>query len=274
MKAFFRAFTFLFSVWLLGACVNEPDCLDQRITDVQFAFRKMFDGRADTVFISGIQIEGRPEIFWPNRLSAGVIMPMNPYGNEIRYFIEQASGTKQLDLTYNRRLQLITEDCGERILLEDVQIVAHNFDSVRVINLEQSNPVARVEIFRCPQPRDFRFIFRTFDANDNKISEQVLVESISANFIEEPILSNANIRAANLPLNLNDDVAAYYFEFPSGARDTLFISYNALQRNLFKVCGATTLYNQLDVVYSTFGETVVVRDSIREPAIINIEIFR
>ncbi len=273
MKRIFSISLVFLLLGISGACVNEPDCLDLRITDVQLVFRKMFDGRADTVFISGIEIEGKDSIFFTNRLASGLELPLDPYNDATTYTIYQFSEINSINLSHKRRLQLITEECGERILIEGVTLLSSTLDSVRVLSIKESNPVARVEIYRCPQPMALRFIFRVF-SNENLVSEQVLVESISSDFIGVPLYTNATIRAANLPLNIASNTASYYFQFPSGERDTLTVSYSSLQKQIFNVCGETTLYNNLDVTYDTFQQVNIVRDSIREPAIINIEIIR
>lgn len=273
MKAFFKAFTFFISLWLLASCVNEPDCLNLRITDVQINFRKMFDGKADTVFVNGIEVEGLDGVFYANRLVTSVPLPLNYYAEETRFNIYQPGSINNIGIGHTRKVQLITPDCGERILIEDVRLKTSSYDSLRIINLKESNPVANINIYRCPEPMAFRFIFRT-RSNGNIISEQVRVENLSADFFTTPFYSNTNIRAANLPINVNSNKADYYFEFESGVRDTLSITYNSLKREIFKVCGETTLYNQLKILSHTFQDAKIVRDSIREPAIINIEIFR
>jgi hypothetical protein len=273
MKRFFGISLVFFLCGMLGACVNEPDCLDLRITNVQFAFRKMFDGRADTVFIAGVEIIGKDTILFQNRITTGLILPLDPFTDGTAYRLFQPAGINEISLSHNRRLQLITEDCGERILIEGVDLSATTLDSVRVLKLEESNPVARVEIYRCPQPSAVRFIFRTL-SNGNLISEQVRVVALSTDFFQGNIYSNAMIRAANLPINLASNQATYFFQFEDDRRDTLSITYQSLQRKIFEVCGETTLYNQLKKSYHTFQSVEIVRDSIREPAIINIEIIR
>jgi len=273
MKRIFSISLVFLLLGISGACVNEPDCLDLRITDVQLVFRKMFDGRADTVLVGGVEIIGKDTVLFQNRIATGLVLPLDPFTDATAYRLFQPSGINEIYLSHQRRLQLITEECGERILIEGVAITSSTLDSVRVLNLKDSNPVARVEIYRCPQPSAVRFIFRTI-VNENKVSEQVRVINLSSDFIPGVLYSNTNIRAANLPINPFNNQATYYFEFEEGRRDTLSISYNSLQRNIFDVCGETTLYNELKQSFHTFQSVEIVRDSIREPAIINIEIFR
>lgn len=271
---------FLFFAVLAVSCLDEPDCYNLNNNIVGISFRKLADNKADTLAIVGVTIEGTDSIFHSFRLVTGLELPLNFYTSESDIVIEmldrETTVAKTLSLGYNSRIQFVSEDCGEKFVISDLDVIASDFDSVRVVNSSPGNtPTTNVIVYRCPVTDLMRIGFRQLFMDEDSLGDplDVFVNGIAADFLTNPLYSQDTASSFLLPLNPESAGAQYEFDFTSGS-GTLEVGYRAVDSTRYALCGPQTFFADLAIVASDFDITTVVKDSIQDPPVTNIMLQR
>src|SRR6187431_2998643 len=79
-----------FIIFLLFAisCLDEPDCFRLNNNIIGIAFKKMYDGKADTVGVLGIQALSAPQVdFLKGRYADGTYLPLDFFNQETAYTV-------------------------------------------------------------------------------------------------------------------------------------------------------------------------------------------
>lgn len=133
------------------SCLDGPDCIEKRNNLVGISFKQYSDFKTalsqqiDTVTARGA-VAG---LSGPAKTSS-IVLPID-YLNDTTYLnIKIAGMDHPLVLTYQSKVQFISNDCGEKYVLSSLHVAEHDFDSVSVIN---STPgvnatVSNIVIFR------------------------------------------------------------------------------------------------------------------------------
>lgn len=125
---------------LLGACLDDPECLRKSDTALVISFKKIADGKADTLIFYNISAAGSDSIFYKDQPEdvrdtlASVLLAVNPYLDETTYTFQFEGEQVLLKVGYKSRTKFISEDCGSEQLLYDLKILETQFDSVRIVN--------------------------------------------------------------------------------------------------------------------------------------------
>ena len=125
---------------LLGACLDEPECLRKADTALVISFKKIVDGKADTLIFYNIAAVGSDSIFYKDQPEdlrdtlTSVLLAVNPFSSETTYTFQTQDEQVLLKVGYKSRTKFISEDCGSEQLLYDLKILETQFDSVRIVN--------------------------------------------------------------------------------------------------------------------------------------------
>ena len=256
---------FIFFLLLAVACLDQPECFSLNNNIIGISFRKLSDNKADTVFFHTITADGTDSVFRTDNLMNGLDLPLNFYKDTTTYYFDGLNGADSIRLNYSARTQFVSAECGERFVLENLRILSHSFDSIRVLN---TTPKANrsvgtnLEIYRCPNTSSIKIRF----------SAEVTITSITTDYPTAILFTSETIETINIPLNTASSASAIQFEFSDGTSKQLSLAYNRTMQTLFSVCGPQTILSDFEVLSTTFSTVEVKRNTIQDPPLTNLEI--
>lgn len=271
---------FLFFALLAVSCLDEPDCYNLNNNVIGISFRKLADNKADTVAMVGVTIDGTDSVFYPFRLVTGVELPLNFYASESEISFQRlnrdAAITDRLLLAYRSQIQFVSEDCGERFLISNLEVLESDFDSIQVVNASPGNTTStNLVVYRCPQTDLMRVGFRQLNMDEDSIGTlmDVFVDGILTDFSPDVLYPDDTANAFLLPLNPAATSARYDFDFTSGSGHVT-MGYRTVETTRYNLCGTQLFFADLAVVDSDFDKVIVVKDSIQDPPVTNILLQR
>lgn len=271
---------FLFFALLAVSCLDEPDCYNLNNNVIGISFRKLADNKADTVAMVGVTIDGTDSVFYPFRLVTGVELPLNFYASESEISFQRlnrdAAITDRLLLAYRSQIQFVSEDCGERFLISNLEVLESDFDSIQVVNASPGNTTStNLVVYRCPQTDLMRVGFRQLNMDEDSIGTlmDVFVDGILTDFSPDVLYPDDTASAFLLPLNPAATSARYDFDFTSGSGHVT-MGYRTVETTRYNLCGTQLFFADLAVVDSDFDKVIVVKDSIQDPPVTNILLQR
>ena len=271
---------FLFFALLAVSCLDEPDCYNLNNNVIGISFRKLADNKADTVAMVGVTIDGTDSVFYPFRLVTGVELPLNFYASESEISFQrldrEAAITDRLLLAYRSQIQFVSEDCGERFLISNLEVLESDFDSIQVVNASPGKTTStNLVVYRCPQTDLMRVGFRQLNMDEDSIGTlmDVFVDGILTDFSRDVFYPDDTASAFLLPLNPAATSARYDFDFTSGSGNVT-MGYRTVETTRYNLCGTQLFFADLAVVDSDFDKAIVVKDSIQDPPVTNILLQR
>jgi hypothetical protein len=271
-KIFWMAFFF----FLMGSCLDEPDCVDVSNGFIGISFKKMFDGKADTVAFVGVQSPDSDSIFYQFTRATAIELPLNPFVNQTSYQLVEVYGENFLEMNYMKSTtQFVSEDCGIRHIFSDLEFANYDFDSVKIVtNALASSVQINLEVYRCPRTNLAKVTFRKI-VGVNEVADTVYLNNLSADFAAVFFIPNDTLSTINLPLNQNAPSTTFTFDFKDGSSNTITFNYTRTAWDEFQThCGTQTLFSQLSSSVHDFTDVEIRNDSIQDPPRTNVAIFK
>lgn len=258
----------------VASCLDEPDCFQLNNNFVGISFKKIFDGKADTVAIVGITTPATDSIFYPFRLATNIQLELNPFEESTDFTLETLLNEEfLLDLGYKTSFKFISEDCGTQTILSGFAVNNHTFDSIKVVSGNLTNPPQiNLEVYRCPRTNLLKLSFRKL-VDGVEVADSVQLVNVTADYPVEFYFPTTKVPAINLPLNPNASSTQFAFEFIDGSLRTLLVTYAKEISTKYPRCAPTLIYDLVNST-STFSEVISKRDSIQDPPITNFAIFK
>lgn len=260
-----KAGWFVFFALLASSCLDEPECFSLNNNIVGISFRRLSTGGADTVFFKAIRAEGTDSVFVENAVLTNINLPLNYYQNQTIYRFEGLTLNHTLQLDYTAKAQFVSVDCGERFILSQLRPSSETFDSLRLIGdtpKRARQNGTNLEIYRCPNTSQVELRF----------AQAVKITSGSTMGYTAPLLlSTAEVTTLAIPLNIEADESTIRLSFDSVVK-TITISYSRSESTLFSKCGPQTVLSDFQIVSSDFTSARVIRSTIQDPLLTNIEI--
>ena len=258
---------FTFMLIIAVSCLNEPDCYQLNNNTVVIFF-KIIGGGNDQVQLVSVQSPDTDSIFAASNPSK-IVLPLNPKNEETLYTLQGTDVTNTLVFGYKRQVQFVSEACGERYYFQELNVLNHDFDSVRVTNaIPTPTPepagANNVEIYRCAITNIMGLSF----------PQDTPVEQITSDFATIILPPNAILNDFFLPLDTGKSSTTYQFDFGDSLK-TLYVKYSRTKKKFADVCGNQRILHELLVDYAmtTMDSTVVSKDSIQDLPVINLEII-
>lgn len=139
---------------IVSSCLEDADCLKRGDNALVISFKKLSDGKADTVVFYNVSAEGADSVFYkssePDELDtlSAALLAVNPYGNETLFTFTFESASKTLKVGYKNEIRFVSEECGSEQIQFNLTILETQFDSVRVVNSVLSTSRAtNIEIY-------------------------------------------------------------------------------------------------------------------------------
>ena len=258
---------FVFVFIIAVSCLNEPDCYQLNNSTVVIFF-KIIGGGSDIVELTSVQSPETDSIFYSNVATSSINLSLNPKTEETLYTLQGPDVTNTLHFGYQRQAQFVSEACGERFYYQNLDVLEHNYDSVRVTNSIPSpwplpTGAKNIEIFRCAVTNQMRINF----------SEEKTVEQITSDYATIVLPPNAVLKDFVLPLNPNDSTTTFVFDFGTDSK-TLKVRYSRTEKTFADLCGPQRFFYDLRVngPVTDLSTVTVSRDSLQDLPVINLEI--
>jgi hypothetical protein len=257
---------FTFTLIVAVSCLNEPDCY-QLNNDTVVIYFKIIGGGTDNYQLTSIQSPDTDIVFYGDTTVSIIALPLNPKTEETFYTLHGVEGDDTLNFGYKRQVQFVSEECGERYYFQDLDVLEHDFDSVRIVNaIATPTPLPsgakNIEIYRCAITNLMGLSFK----------DSTVVDGITSDFTTIVVPPDVKLKNFVLPLNINDSTTTYEFDLGDKLR-TLKVRYSRTGRTFANQCGPQTFFSDLHVNGAVTDMTYVIsNDSIQDLPIKNIEI--
>lgn len=269
------------------SCLDQPDCYNLTNSNITIAFRKIADGRADTLVVLERYFESLDSdsafINTDTVLVNGSSLefPIDYLANGTNYSIKEIEKTNLLELGYKVQSQFVSEECGPRFFVSDLSVVSSNTDSVRITSAIPGSGT-NVTIYRCPRTNLVKLAVQTRTTTGTFRKDTMNILSTT---IDDPItllypIVDENISFLKLPVDLTTNTTQVEFVLEGNLQRSITFEYDRIQATRYAVCGQQTFITNLRVAETTFDDlrqittTRYKSDSIYDPPRINFAIIQ
>lgn len=252
---------FVFFSFLAISCLNEPDCYLLNNNVIGLYFRVLGFG-SDVMPIENIQSPAAlPGYFYSDTTLTEFGIELNPIDEEAAFIFDHGDSVHNLSLTYDRKVQFVSEECGERYIFTDLKVNEYDFDSVQVVNPTPTRPASvNINIFRCPTTNQMGLTFSTATHVDGiKVDAKPIV------------LKDHEITSVYLPVNPDTTVTTYTFDFGGNVTKMLRVKYTATPKRLGLACGIRTFFTALAIDSTNLTAATVSATAVVDPFVKNID---
>ena len=133
-------FSFLFGV-LCYACNNIPDCRNEIESNaVKLTFYASADSTLLLINFDSIRAVNTDSVFYQDTLLSSYELILDPTSNASTFLFYKSDQFDKLELSYSKRIAIVSEECGPSITFSEIALSEYSFDSVALINdfLDQS----------------------------------------------------------------------------------------------------------------------------------------
>jgi hypothetical protein len=257
---------FLIFVLMTASCLDEPECFSLNNNIVGISFKKMTNRQSDTVYVSSLQAVGTDSIFEKLTALNGVDVPLNYFKDTTDFIFTNHDGIYDLRLTYDSKAQFVSEDCGERYVIDNLHAISTTFDSIRILNSSPKRSLqsgTTLELYRCPSVSAVKFKFLSVVELTNVITNPQVIPLV---------VDRSTFTYVTVPLDTDQTQADLTFVFADNTVRHLTITYARTTRTFFEICGPQIIVHDLQRISTDFSNAVVVNDSIQDNGAPNIEI--
>lgn len=140
---------------LVSSCLESAECVKSGDTALVINFKKLSDGKADTVILLNVSAAGSDSVFYKSSdpdeldtLNGAALLAVNPYADETLFTFSYETQQVTLKVGYKNEVRFISEECGSDRVQMGLTILETQFDSVRVVNnVLTKNRTTNIEIY-------------------------------------------------------------------------------------------------------------------------------
>jgi hypothetical protein len=293
---------FLFFLLFAISCLDEPECYLLNNNVIGISFRVMGSNRLDSVRINRILVNdlvyrtpsGEPWDLTEGLRVTGFQVPLDFINGETTFNITAGELTNILKANYQAQVQYVSEECGPRYILSNLDVSQQTFDSLRIVNRTPSRDGSsrHIEIFRCPVTDTLALTFYQLTlpaltaspATNRSRPVGPLLNGVIAN--DGPAFHVASSRATlRLPVYSSSEITRYDFDFavPFGQapESHVAVKYAANTETRYNPCGEQTFISDLTILSHSFDsvsmaldENLFPRTTLTDPYQTNINVYR
>ena len=275
---------FLFFALLAVSCLDEPDCYNLNANVIGISFKKIADGKADSIALYSISMDGTDSLFYDTSLVTDIQLPLNYLQNQALItflrFNDLGPYINSVSLGYDAQAQFVSEDCGERFVVSNLHVLSSDFDSTRLVNSSPTqNPSTNIIIYRCPIPNVVRFSFRQLNTDEEDTigsAFNVLVNGIEDDFSNIIYRYSQPTSTVRVPINEESNSTTFNMDLGDLGNTFLTLNYNTTSQALYIPCGEQKFFSNLTMptITTEFDSVAIVNDSIQDPPLTNITFFK
>jgi len=247
---------FIFALLFIMSCLDDPDCFQLNENLIGISFRIIGSSKSDTLTFSGIMMNDTDSVFAQSKKVTGLALPLDYIKNHSELFFTSNRGKDTLFLQYKVGAQFVSEDCGSRFILSDLEILKYSFDSIRIVNDAPGRTAGgNIEIFRCARTDTMAIAFRQLTVNNSVRSSQAVavnLNSLISDFKATPLYQNQRKSIVYLPVNMNTPAAVFTFDAEELGVKKLDLSYKLVNETKTKKCGEQTFVRTM-VINTSVG---------------------
>ena len=272
-----------FIIFLLFAisCLDEPDCFRLNNNIIGIAFKKMYDGKADTVGLIDIQALSAPNIrFVSSPYTDEVYLPLDFFNKQTAFTISTIDGVRHLLFGYDVKTQFVSDDCGARYVLSNLQLLEDDYDSVRLVSNAPYVSAAGVhlQVYRCPRTNLMKVAFQQLQGETSvALSPKTSADGILPDY-RGAVFQDIAEHTVALPLNPDKSETRFVFNFRDYESQAIKVKYDRTAWGEYqpKYCASKNLmaYHNLDTVSSDFDSLRIFKDTIQDPPVTNVVVYR
>lgn len=269
-----RSSWFAFILLLSISCLDSPDCFELNHNLVGISFRVMGTGKPDTLRFYNIKISGTDSIFIPSQTAIAIGLPLDFTHDDSKIFFEGYRGKDTLHLSYRVSTQFVSEDCGSRFILTNLDTLHSSFDSVRIVNRSPGNrPPANIEIYRCPRTDTMAIAFRQLTITSTGVRSStpmsMPLDGVTPDFTGQTLYADQRPSIIYLPVNLASPNMVLNFVLEGSLPRELKLAYTLQNGVRFRPCGEQTYVTTMQIQPSAenlaFDSVSFVRDAAGRP---------
>ena len=296
---------FLFFIVFAVSCLDEPECYLLNNDKVGIYFRVMGSNQPDSANVTSLLINGIPEsiadtIAWQDlsdNFLTGLVVPLDYFNNQTSVEMVVGGAASTLLLNYRVQTQYVSDECGPRYVLSNLNATAtrddSKRDSIRVVNGSPSRDDTgrHIEIYRCPVTDTLLLTFYQLllpsgaqtAANRSRIAsrplENVVVDNTTTMYAGE---RQATLR---LPVALTNSSTSYDFAFSDEEQQAvrnMTVQYTTTTMPRYSQCGTQTFVTDLAIAENhSFDSVSIALDAdefpnrtLTDPYSRNINVYR
>jgi hypothetical protein len=250
---------FLFFLLFAVSCLDDPDCYLLNNDKVGISFGVLGSMAADSLRIDSITLNGVPLTGDP--VAAFISFEADRFETSSHIEIVSNGVTKVIDLNYVVKIQFVSEECGPRYILSDLQNTNHNFDSLAVVNTTPGRETStlNIRIFRCPHPDTIGVnIYQLTMPETGKSTSRATTGDIASIVVDDvtTMYENQTVSSLRLPVNVEASQIKYAINFENGfgydePTRTFVVGYKVTEETRYRMCGTQPFVNDLEVLTST-----------------------
>ncbi|RAW03319.1 DUF6452 family protein [Pseudochryseolinea flava] len=246
-----KATWFIFLLIIIASCLNDPDCFRINSNVIGISFRVMGTGKSDTLRMYGVTTQNTDSTFYRNTAATGIGIPLDFTTTESEYLFQTTRGDYSIALKYDVNVQFVSEDCGSKYVLENLETTGHTFDSIRLVSRTPGTTAGgNIEIFRCPRTDTMAVAFRQLTLSGTTKSSQALVvetNGITPDFTGETLYGGEKVSIVYLPVNLDVDKHAMVIDFDQveGGLRKLDLNYTLTETQRYRPCGVQIFASEM-----------------------------
>lgn len=244
---------FIFSLLLIISCLDQPDCFRINNDIVGISFKVMGTGDPDTVALLGVQLSGTDSVFSDSTLVTTLGLPLNYTTDETNITFNTPDITWNMRLKYLVSTQFVSEDCGERYVLSQLEVLEHNFDSVKLVNASPGKTASsNIEVYRCPVTDVMDIVFRelTYNITSEVTSSSIVavyLTSVTDDYSTNTYYPDSRTASVYLPVDLAKNATTFTFNFADGTTKKLALDYTLTTVERYKPCGEQTFVSKMNI---------------------------
>ncbi len=286
---------FIAFIILAASCLDDPDCFQLNNNFLGISFHVMGSTVADTLKATEISFSGTSAIL-ADTVVTGISLPLNYTATGTDIFFTRTDGSKDtLKLGYITKIQYVSDDCGSRYILSDLNVASHSFDSIRLVNTTPTKSGGtNIAVYRCPNVGmvglTLQQLYISGTATQSATTRSTIFNSVTADFNGEKFYVDQTVSTLYLPVNLTQGSSTYTFDFADdfGLVDSvrkLRLTYRVFEEERYKQCGNQKFIDSLKVDFAnaatTFDTASIALDSdddrleaLQDPAVVNVKLMR
>lgn len=128
-------FSVIISTISLLSCGEQPECDQETPYDkMNISFYNLEEEKDEEVSFEVIFASGSDSILYNNENEESIFtLPLNPTQDMVQYYFITGVRTDSIAFVYTRQLEWLSEKCGPNFKYDQLTILWHSFDSVRMV---------------------------------------------------------------------------------------------------------------------------------------------